>query len=511
MPLKRLTRPLVGWVPALAALAALAPRLPFLNAPLSPDEGGFLLVAGQWHAGGGSLYGDYWVDRPPLLIGEFAVAAGLGGTVGLRLLGCLAVVAVVLLSALIGHLVSGRTGAAWAAAAGAAFVTTPLFDARQVSGELLAIPWVLAGISAVLAARHRDGRARGYLVALAGACAAAALLVKQSFADALVFALVVLVLDGFRRRSQVGLLGLARDLAHLGLGGAGLTGVVLAAAWVRGTVPTALWDAVVVFRAEAGQVITSSASAATADRLDRYPQVLLVTGAFGLLMLLVVLLVRLGRGMDSVTAASLVMVMWESSAIVMGGSYWLHYLLGLVPGLVLITSLVTGGHGHWPVLGRSLVAYAAAAAVVAVAVLTVAPPAPEPSQVAGEWLESHRVPGDTAVVMLGQPNVLAEAGVESPYQQLWSLPVRVRDPHLHDLSDVLKGSQAPVWLLVWKGEMATWGITPDHAEAVVARRYRPVASVCGYLVYLRRGVHRSHPTQACPDAAAASAGEGRQP
>ena len=41
--------------------------MPFLARPLSPDEGGFLLVASQWEPGT-SLYGHYWVDRPPLLM-----------------------------------------------------------------------------------------------------------------------------------------------------------------------------------------------------------------------------------------------------------------------------------------------------------------------------------------------------------------------------------------------------------------------------------------------------------
>ena len=59
------------WVAALAAAAVLC-WLPFLGRTPSPDEGGLLTVAGQW-APGSSLYGDYWVDRPPLLIGLFAL------------------------------------------------------------------------------------------------------------------------------------------------------------------------------------------------------------------------------------------------------------------------------------------------------------------------------------------------------------------------------------------------------------------------------------------------------
>src|SRR4051794_24463055 len=81
----------------LAGAAALA-RLPFLTRPLSPDEGGFLMIASQWSPGT-SLYGDYWVDRPPLMIGLYQVPVLLGGgAVGVRLLGVACVAASVLLA-----------------------------------------------------------------------------------------------------------------------------------------------------------------------------------------------------------------------------------------------------------------------------------------------------------------------------------------------------------------------------------------------------------------------------
>ena len=67
----------------LAAAVAASVRLLLLTVPLSPDEAGFLLVAQQWHPGT-SLYGDYWVDRPPGLIALFGLAPG---PTGLRLLG----------------------------------------------------------------------------------------------------------------------------------------------------------------------------------------------------------------------------------------------------------------------------------------------------------------------------------------------------------------------------------------------------------------------------------------
>src|SRR4051812_39063021 len=64
----------------LTIAAMLLIRAPFLWRPLEADEGGFLLVADQWHGAGTSLYGDQWVDRPPLLLLVFKVAAAWGGS-----------------------------------------------------------------------------------------------------------------------------------------------------------------------------------------------------------------------------------------------------------------------------------------------------------------------------------------------------------------------------------------------------------------------------------------------
>src|SRR3954447_25509515 len=42
-------------------------RVTFVPMPLRNDEGGYLFIARHWHTGGEFLYGDYFVDRPPLL------------------------------------------------------------------------------------------------------------------------------------------------------------------------------------------------------------------------------------------------------------------------------------------------------------------------------------------------------------------------------------------------------------------------------------------------------------
>ena len=49
---------------------------------------------GLGHGGHGSLYGAYWLDRPPLLVALYKLAVT-GGAVGIRVLGALAALALV--------------------------------------------------------------------------------------------------------------------------------------------------------------------------------------------------------------------------------------------------------------------------------------------------------------------------------------------------------------------------------------------------------------------------------
>ena len=141
------------WVLA-GALVAVAVRLPYLRAPLGSDEGGFLMVASQWRGGGTSLYGDYWVDRPPLLIGFFAAADHLGGATALRLMGCGLAFSVVVLAHLLGREVARHVSpvSPWPVLAAVAFVSMPLTGTQAVNGELIALPLVLLGLLAALRA-----------------------------------------------------------------------------------------------------------------------------------------------------------------------------------------------------------------------------------------------------------------------------------------------------------------------------------------------------------------------
>jgi len=448
-------------VVGLAALAGVCVA-PYAGRALSPDEGGLLLLASQWSPGS-ALYGDYFVDRPPGLIALFALADGLGGSAwAVRALGIAAVVASVLLAGLVGRAAGGSPVPP--ALTAAIVVVTPLVGGTVVNGELLGLPFLIGGCAAVVAAARSD-RWLPWAV-LAGVLGACAVLVKQSLLDVFVLALVLLV----ARRRPVALLPLA---------GAALVTVAVAvgAAALRGTAPGELWEAVVVFRQQAAAVITASATATTTTRLGTMLLALLATGA----PFLAIALARRARGSELLWPA-LAVLAWELFVVLGGGSYWLHYLMGLVPGLVLLTA-AAGQRSPRP--GRLLAAaYAVTATSTLVALVVVAVHPPErPEQPVIAWLDANTRPGETAVVAFGGANILHATGLRSPYPDLWSLPVRVHDPELVALTELLRSPDRPTWMVVAGRSLGSWGIDATVADAVLADHYALASTAGEWTVY----------------------------
>lgn len=487
---------------AVAALAGLV-RLPFLTLPLGPDEGGLLMVAGQWHPGT-SLYGDYWVDRPPVLVDVFALASHLGGSLALRLIGVVLVVTSVLLAGRVGRLVAGSQPTASVAAVAAAvtaalLLSNPLLGVLEVNAELVAAPAVLGAVCAALGAARADsvaGRARWLVVA--GGLGALAVLVKQNELDALVLvavgALTFLAGRGERRTA----------LLLPAVGALAVTAAVVAQAAALGTSPAGLWDAVVTFRLQASHVIMTSAPPAATDRA---PQLLVHLVASGAPLLLVVgavhLPLRPSTGALDVRWATLAVLAWETVSVVLGGSWWSHYLICLVPGLVLLVAQVAargarrGSARSWSL--RTALAVMAVSTTAALTAYLTVPGLTAPDPVVA-WLRDHATPGETGVVVLGHPEYLASSGLRSPYSELWSLPVRVRDPQLHHLTAVLRGPHRPDWVVTGaQGRIGGWGIDAPDAQETFDHRYRLVADVGDRLVFrARRDQAEARSTSAGP-------------
>jgi hypothetical protein len=175
---------------------------------------------------------------------------------------------------------------------------------------------------------------------------------------------------------------------------------------------------------------------------------------------------------------------WEVVGAVAGGSYWLHYLVGTVPGLVLCAATAARARRVRRAALTAVLAYAAVVAATGVVVAAVTPIGTPAADVAVErYLSTRARPGDTGVIAFGDPALLEAAHLSSPYPQLWSLPVRVRDPHLDELAHVLAGPRRPTWVVVDGDSLATWGVDPARAQPVLDDDYRVVRVLGDWHVY----------------------------
>jgi hypothetical protein len=483
------------WVVPGAAVAAFLLRLPWLAWPMSSDEAGFTLVARAWAPTGESLYGPYFVDRPPPLIAVFGIADLLGppmGTpTGIRLLGALAAAATVVLVARAALLVATPSAARWSAVLVAALVTTPLIDAMSTKGELLALPLIAASMWAALRAVRSAGRHPFLAAAVAGAAGALALGMKQNLVDGLVFAAVLVVasrLNGdltWRRTLRVG--------AGMAAGAAVPVLVVVGATLLAGVGLDTLWYALYGFRADAAEVLAETDSHATYQRLWLLVAAALGAGVVAVIGGFVLHLRQEWRADRPATAAVTAMLLVEIVGLIAGGSYWRDYLFPLIPSVGLALALLARDRDRVGARARMAVTFTVAAtglAIVGFAGAAVLGALPDERRVVGQALAAASRPGDTLVVFGGKADIQVAAGLDSPYPHLWSLPMRTLDPEHADLTAVLRGAEAPTWLVAWV-PFDTWSADAGaRVEEVVAERYAVHGECEGAEIYLLEGTVR---------------------
>jgi Dolichyl-phosphate-mannose-protein mannosyltransferase len=476
----------------IALLLAIALRLPFASWPLGADEGGFLLVARQWDGDGPFLYDGQWVDRPPVLLLVFKLGSLLGGEVGLRALS-LGFAGLMIVGAWwSGRLLNGARGALVAALVAAALGSNFLFDGFELGGEGIAGAFVLLSSAATLAVIHADGDRRRclWLSVVAGFLAGLAILTKQNFIDAVVFAGAVLASKP-RARWAVYLCW-ATGLA-IPLSGA----LWWAERQAQGVGP--FLQAMYGFRRRAATTIADNLGAAQLQQMTGILAVVLVSGIVWLVCQLIARSVRPGPD-RRLSVALLLMLAYGVFSIAAGMGWWRHYLLELVPVLAMGTALMSA---------RPMMSYrrissvrVATAGVLASALIATALGAVGASAAQGggghdvevsEWLRDVSHSHDTVVLAFGAPNVIEMSGLSTPYPYSWTLQVRVLDPHLNALVALLNSRRAPTWLVQIASARDMAELDNTRFDAARATHYRWVDTVCGHPIYLRRDATRVLP------------------
>ena len=472
-----------------AAVAAALVRVPGLAWPLRPDEAGFTLVARAWEPQSDSMFGPYWVDRSPLLIALVRAADALGGPVVLRVLGALGCALLVVAAAQTARLIAGDRAAAWTAVATAAVTSNPSIDAVAAKGELLGIPLIVSSfwLSLLALRRGSPGWAAG-----AGLLGGLALGLKQNLVAGLVFGAVLLL--GSWLTGRVGRADFLRLAGGALLGAAAPVAATVVWAMSAGVHLSTLWYAVYGFRSDALDVILRTSSAANEERAR---ELLIVAFAGGIAWIIGGFLVHLRSEWESdrtLTLATLAVVLVDGLGLVLGGSYWRQYLFGLVPATALCAAVLTARASRRGVAMRTLIVAAAVISVVSwVGWLT---QNLDGSKSADEYYTGEAVgaaarPGDTLVVYGGRADIQYASGLPSPYQHLWSLPMRTLDPDLAQLTALVESPDRPTWLVEW-ADFDAWD-SPGAATLRAAVQERYVLHGLGCRdrpVYLRRDATR---------------------
>ena len=471
-----------SWVVWCAVAITVLARLPLLGLPAWADEAGFLTVGGGWRLGDSpgdqSLYDAYWVDRPPVLITLFGFAERLGGLVALRLFGALAAAVTVVCVAWIANSVAGPRATTWAAATGAALLSTPFHWSFMIDAELVAAPFLAAGIGCVISGIAADGRRGLLLSAAGGAMAVAAILTKQNMADVFVFMAALLPI-GLLLRS----ISFQTAARHSGAFVAGMIGFgAVVATWTlaHGTSLESVYYAMYPFRLDAGELTKISWS-----RMEDMGIAALLSGLLLLTVSVAISGVR-RRNRDVYVLALLAVLGYDLFSVAAGTNYWLHYLIQPAVPVAALTGIVVA-RGSW---ARVLSVGAVVTAVVGWGVLVMSPPQTA-EELVGEAIADVSTPGDSIVTLRGHSNVDYAAGLPSPYPHLWALPSRILDPGNAKLKRLLSGPQAPTWVVVY-GPVRRQP-PPGSVGATIVKHYSPAARICGKTVFVHKDVERDQP------------------
>lgn len=468
----------------------------FVGTTPGADEGGYAVVAHYANDPGPFLYGPTFVDRPPLLILLFRFAAFLGST-GTWWVTTAAAVICVLACARAAYLIAGARAARWAAAIAAGFGSSPLLQAENTNGEILAGAFVATSIALILEAdrlRRFNPWSAGFVAVLSGATAVAALFIKQNFGDAVAFS-VVLAIAYFMTRGRI--------LWSLAVGY--LAGGAVVVAWAllwsgdhHGV--GALFYAMYGIRADATGAVSGITSIVQLENIAILIGAGLASGVF--LLAFAILRANWQRGLRRIPivgVAYLGAVGVEVVGILGGGNFASHYLIGLIPTISVCTGVMIANWRHehhgWGVRWVRLTSV-----VIVVSSLISAPVTAfadhtdtNPVQIVGDWVKAAAHPGDTIAVPFSNSPVISISGLRPAYPYNWVLLVRTRDPRLEHFLDLLNGSRAPTWIVEWDLPSEVGLRAPAPLLFTLRKHYRLLGTLCGKNIWLLDGHHARVP------------------
>ena len=182
-------------------------------------------------------------------------------------------------------------------------------------------------------------------------------------------------------------------------------------------------------------------------------------------------------------------VVFETCSVLLGGSYWNHYLVQLVAPLSVLVGVAAARAftGMRPLIAATLSSREWRGRVALPW---------QHTSLGAAW--ARRSPGWRVPRTRSSPSTDIRAtrasGLASPYPYLWSLPAKTRDPDLHLLAEVLSGPQASTWFVTWRSHLGNVGSGQRLGLPGPGRALPPGGRSEGHTIYLLNGVRRRAPT-----------------
>ncbi|MET1062121.1 MAG: glycosyltransferase family 39 protein [Aeromicrobium sp.] len=466
----------------LCATIVVALRAPFLGVPLGIDEGGDSFVARAWGTTEGSMYGNSWLDRPPLLVMVYKLGV-LGGDLGVRLLGMAAALLLVAGTMAIAHRISGPHAARIAGVITAVMTSSVVLGAVFTDNELLAT--VPATLSILMLVRARDAvDPRAWLFA-SGFLATCALLIKQSFGEALVAGVVFLAVSWVTR---VGSGFRSRWVTWWVIGTAAPVAITFAWFEAYSVGAQRFVYAIAGFRVDSLNQLHASPHGAGYMLVHLGLPIAIASGCLFLVPWSVSWLLRHRADPRLV----LPLAAWLAVGFVGvagGGNYYPHYFIQPLAALAVLTGCalaVTTRRRLFAATAALLAVLAVGNVAVGATMKSVNPPQQRTLAVA-DYLRSNAETDDSLYVLYARANLLYYARMRTPYPYSWSQMVRTVPDAEARLRTMLRSStERPTWIVEWQPATLFGMDGSGETRRLIARHYVQTGEICDKPILIRK-------------------------
>jgi hypothetical protein len=250
-----------------------------------------------------------------------------------------------------------------------------------------------------------------------------------------------------------------------------------------------VWYAIGGFRVDAARALTHGH---VESRLDRLITPTLGSGLAVALILAVAGIATL-RSRAGVRPALAAWLLAGTAGVVLGGSYWPHYVIQLMPAAAVGSAALLARRPLVGVAGLAALALPAAIVTTTTAIKDQGDSYQHAPLTAGRYVRFRAEPRQTAYVLYARVNALYYTGLRSPFPYHWSLMMQAI-PHVDaKLRALLASGSRPTWIIDWDSARALGLGANGKTARLLHRRYRIVARVCGHPILLERGARAKPP------------------